>query len=338
MKNFFKIALALAIALSMTACGGETQTEDPEISNDPQQNIQQEADSPTQNDESEEPELPEDEPVEPEITEEPVDSESEEPEVEPEVPSEPEKVEGESLFDTSWASNEYEKLIPQPPFEGWEGEMLDSNVYEIHTSEANADGSGEYYAKFGTYLNSLRQYDFSVDGDEYSSVAYDPNGNEIRFKCGDGWAWITFFPMEDLSGGELSDVHDDEPIDEVSTPAFSTDWASNEMEKLIPEPPMIIARSYDDNGSWVMTNRVSDTRLADEARVEVTEAVARTQVLEYFDQLRAYGFIERSPIYENKTEIEDVIGAFFLTPDEKYSITIWHYDDYDMSISIKAVE
>ena len=120
-------------------------------------------------------------------------------------------------------------------------------------------------------------------------------------------------------------------------PAFSSDWASNDMEKLIPQPPMVIARSYDEEGTWYITNRIKDYRLADEPRFEVTEDVTRVQALAYFDELRNCGFIERSPMYENKTDIEDAVGVFFLTPDEAYTVTIWHKDDYNMTISIKAV-
>ena len=340
MKNFFKFAFAVVLALSVTACGGETPTEDPVIPNDPQQNIQQDGealgDDPTET--PEDPEISEDpaEPSEPEIPEAPAEPETP---VE-EIPSEPEES---PLFDTSWASNEYEKLIPQPPFEGWTGEMKGENVYEISTSQANADGSGAYYEIFQNYLNSLETYGFSIDGEVYSCAGFDEFGNEFEFKCGDGWAWITFYPVENVSGGGSSDsvdpAVDEEPKEEVSFPTFSTDWASNDMEKLIPQPPMVIARSYlDDTGYWVITNCLSDTRTWDQPRFEVTEDVTRVQALEYFDQLKTYGFIERTPMYENKTEIEDAVAVFLLTPDEKYKVDIWHKDDYDLTIRIKAVE
>ncbi len=105
----------------------------------------------------------------------------------------------ETAFDTAWASNAYEKLIPQPPFDGWAGEMKGSNVYELFTSKANADDSGEYYNVFQAYLDSLEALGFSIDGEVYSCSGFDEFGNEFKFKCGDGCAWITFYPVEDLS-------------------------------------------------------------------------------------------------------------------------------------------
>ena len=100
-----------------------------------------------------------------------------------------------SAFDTAWASNDYEKLIPQPPFESWEGTMKDSNVYELFTSKANVDDSISYYDVWQNYLDLLKSLDFSVEGEVYSSTAYDPMGNEFKLKCGDGCAWITFYPV-----------------------------------------------------------------------------------------------------------------------------------------------
>ena len=342
MRKFFMLPLALAMIISIAACSGEKvidETDVPDvIQEDIQKDIQEDVQEDIQEDVQEDIQGTEDSVVETPADE----NEDSEDEIETDAPddseivSEPEEGSmdsSESLFDVSWASNEFEKLIPQPPFTGWEGKMLDDNVYEISTSQANADGSGAYYAEFRAYLESLKNYDFSVDGDEYSAIAFDAMGNEIRFKCGDGWAWITFVPVNEVSSGVDNAV--DEPENKVVS--FDTSWANNDMERLIPEPPMVIARSYSDGGSWIITNRISDVRLADQPRFEVTQDVTRVQALEYLDLLRSLGFIEKSPVYENKTEIEDAIGAFFLTPDERFSITIWHKNDYNMTISIVAV-
>ncbi len=62
MKNLLKLAFAFAFVLSMTACSGESKTEDYEF-NDPQQNIQQDG----ENLEDDPVEIPE----EPEISEDP---------------------------------------------------------------------------------------------------------------------------------------------------------------------------------------------------------------------------------------------------------------------------
>ena len=72
MKNLLKLAFAFAFVLSMTACRGESKTEDYEF-NDPQQDIQQDVenfeDDPVEI--PEEPEISED-PAEPTGPEEPI--------------------------------------------------------------------------------------------------------------------------------------------------------------------------------------------------------------------------------------------------------------------------
>lgn len=96
-----------------------------------------------------------------------------------------------AAFDTSWASNDFEKLIPQPPFEGWSGEETSKNVYEMETSQANADGSGTYYDTWAEYIQTLSDCGFTVQGDAYSAEGTDGNGNMVKLQCGDGYAWIT---------------------------------------------------------------------------------------------------------------------------------------------------
>ena len=120
-------------------------------------------------------------------------------------------------------------------------------------------------------------------------------------------------------------------------PAFDTAWATNDYEKLIPQPPMQIARSYEDGDKWTITNLISGSKLADDPKYPVTADVAKEDFLAYLDQLRTLGFVEASELYENKTEIQEMIGAFFRTPDEKYSVTIWYEDNYMLSISIKEI-
>jgi len=69
----------------------------------------------------------------------------------------------------------------------------------------------------------------------------------------------------------------------------------------------------------------------------VTADVAKEDFLAYIDQLRTLGFIESGELYENITEIQEITGAFFRTPDEKYSITLWYEDNYILNISIKEI-
>ena len=142
----------------------------------------------------------------------------EEPE-EPEAPAEP-------TFDASWTNNAFEKLIPCPPFSGWTGKQVDGNTYEMETSEANADGSGAYYDQFADYRTMLGLCGFEVEGDDdYQYNAKDAAGNAFEFKCGDGWAWITI-----RKAGDPIEMPEPEA-------AFHTDWAENDFQKLLPQPP-----------------------------------------------------------------------------------------------------
>ena len=99
-------------------------------------------------------------------------------------------------FDTSWAANDFEKLIPQPPFDGWEG-TVSGNKYKMKTAKANADeavnsdGSWVYYDIWETYISTLTDCGFSMDGDVYSASGTDADGNTVELMCGDGHAWIT---------------------------------------------------------------------------------------------------------------------------------------------------
>ena len=106
--------------------------------------------------------------------------------------NEPEKT-AEPTFDTAWAQNEFEKLLPQPPFTGWIGEQTGEHTYEMETGEANKDESGTYYDTFADYVNALSEYGFTIEviGEGYLYNACDANGNTFEFKCGDGWCWIT---------------------------------------------------------------------------------------------------------------------------------------------------
>lgn len=191
MKNLLKIALAAALILSMTACGNGAQIDN----NDPEDIQGGEISDITENETPEEPENPEETPKEPENPEEtpdePENQEPENPENEPEEPQGP-------AFDTAWASNNYEMLLPKPPFEGWSGKMKDTNVYELFTSEAKEGDSLSYYDVWQEYLDLLKSLGFSVEGEVYSSIAYDTMGNKFKLKCGDGCAWITFSPVEQL--------------------------------------------------------------------------------------------------------------------------------------------
>ena len=155
MKKIIALALCLMMTLSMAACGGESSSA-PTASSAPEGTV---SFSQSQQDSSEE-----------------SSSEDALPEV---------------SFDNSWAANEFESLIPQPPFEGWSGQQEGNSVYKMETSQANADGSGTYYDQFAAYASSLADCGYIVEGDFNEFRAEDEAGNVIDLLCGDGFAWIT---------------------------------------------------------------------------------------------------------------------------------------------------
>ncbi len=104
-------------------------------------------------------------------------------------------------FDTSWASNDFEAMIPELPFKGWNaGEETDSS-YELELEDlktANgadtASGFEEDKDKLITYINSLTEYGFSVEetGENYKWLVTTKEGNTVEFMCADGFCRITF--------------------------------------------------------------------------------------------------------------------------------------------------
>ena len=145
-----------------------------------------------------------------------------------EAPTEETVPETQPAFDNSWSANDYEKLIPQPPFEGWTGKQTGSKVYEMETSQANADGSGTYYDTFGAYAQTLKDCGFAMEGDTYQWEGADQEGNRVELKCGDGFAWITIISAEPYT------VETAAPAD---VGLFDSSWTENPFEKLIPQPP-----------------------------------------------------------------------------------------------------
>ena len=110
-------------------------------------------------------------------------------------------------FDTSWASNEFEALLPKLPFDGWSANQKSDSVYKMERgglkdgviTDANgqAIGYGEDKEALIAYLASLKDYGFSVtetggiDGYEYKWLVTDSAGNEIEVMCAEGYCWIT---------------------------------------------------------------------------------------------------------------------------------------------------
>ena len=110
-------------------------------------------------------------------------------------------------FDTAWASNEYEALLPQLPFTGWTTSEEGNGVYKMELGglkdqiltddSGNKIGYGEDKQALIDYLESLKDYGFSVEetggieGYEYQWEASDAQGNTFEFLCAEGYCWIT---------------------------------------------------------------------------------------------------------------------------------------------------
>lgn len=158
MKKIIVLMLSLLLVLSMTACGNDTTT-DENGKNDEQ----------TENATGNDVETADDE-----------------------------KEEDESAFDTSWASNDFEKLLPELPFTGWTTSQESDTTYKmelqgLNTSAAtnpsdSAEPDGADKDKLISYLNSLSDYGFTVEetGEGYQWNVTDANGNQMEFMCGDG--------------------------------------------------------------------------------------------------------------------------------------------------------
>lgn len=111
----------------------------------------------------------------------------------------------EGAFDTSWASNEFEALLPQLPFSGW-ATKTDGNTYkmelggletETKTDDAgNTIGYGVDKTTIINYVESLENYGFTVEetggieGYVYQWSVKDAKGNEIEITCAEGYCWI----------------------------------------------------------------------------------------------------------------------------------------------------
>lgn len=106
-------------------------------------------------------------------------------------------------FDTSWAANDFEAVLPKLPFEEWTTSQPDANTYKmektgLNTSPAtNPPDSGEPdgadKTKLKDYLSTLSSYGFTVEetGTDYQWLVKDATGNEAEFMVGDGGCFIT---------------------------------------------------------------------------------------------------------------------------------------------------
>ena len=166
MKKIIALVLCMLMVVSLAACGGQATAEENSTNTETETKT---------------------------TTEENTES------VESGAPAEPEKET--PAFDTSWASNEFEAMIPELPFTGWTVVEETDTVYELELGglrTANgadtATGFEEDKDALIAYINSLPAYGFTVEetGENYSWVVTNSEGNTVEFICGDGYCWVTF--------------------------------------------------------------------------------------------------------------------------------------------------
>lgn len=89
----------------------------------------------------------------------------------------------EPAFDSTWASNDFEKLIPLPPFEGWTGKEMAPNLYMMTCTNGNE-------ADWEVYAQTLMTADFSLEDVGRGYKGYDAMGNYFEFMCTENQAMI----------------------------------------------------------------------------------------------------------------------------------------------------
>lgn len=135
MKRMISLLLCLAMMLALCACGSKTE---PETTTPPETTAATEAAAPETTEAAQET-----------------------------VPAE---TEPDNSFDTSWASNEFEELIPQPPFSDLTGEQSAETRYQLMSEPGALDYSAESAdrAALDAYVASLEGYGFTVIPEGYS--------------------------------------------------------------------------------------------------------------------------------------------------------------------------
>lgn len=108
-----------------------------------------------------------------------------------------------TAFDTSHATNDFEKLIPKLPFEGWTVLSKTDTEYKLQKTGLNTGAAtnppnstepdGADKDRLLEYLSTLSTYGFTVTEKSagYKWLATDKVGNKIEFMIGDGGCWVT---------------------------------------------------------------------------------------------------------------------------------------------------
>lgn len=163
MKKIIALMLCLLIMLSAAACGSSAEAGESAP--------QTETTAPTT------------EATQPETTE-PTETVTEEA-------TQPTQTEPEAAFDTSWAANDFEKLIPQPPFADWESGVQSSNLYLMSNMYADE-------AEWAAYKDVLIAAGFDLEDVDRGYKGFDAMGNYFEFMCTGNQALIVIESVEPL--------------------------------------------------------------------------------------------------------------------------------------------
>lgn len=199
MKKTVAFTLSMLIALSLAACGGQVAAE--EISTEKEQT---------------------------QIAEPETESSEENAEM-----VETKAAEAESAFDTSWAGNEFERQIPEIPFDNWSaGEAHDENAYLIKAKDVLYTDVREYGELLTAcaFTRNLWVADES-EGIEYRLSADNESGYSISYD------FNAYSYDEPITGLLDITIYDNRANNVVQGESTSSSWGDAEIDALVPGLP-----------------------------------------------------------------------------------------------------
>lgn len=222
------------------------------------------------------------------------------------------------VFDTSWASNDFEKKIPEPFFEVKETKWIVENaVYvlygEKYTDEIPVDDARTYAKQLsenGYGDDELVLDHLDIDG-RYAYVGWNAKTNygvyvvwhDIPLKAveqyikngskvGAAVSIGIFDASKNLEENNLpADMYDfytklgkskpnnnSQNSNDDKTTSFDTSWASNDFEKLIPEPPKAKYFTNENENDYLSNYNMQASN------------IERDEVVAYVNKLKEAGF------------------------------------------------
>ena len=236
MKRAIALLLALLMVLSLAACGSQAITEESSTTNEPAETTTPEVEETKQTEESTE-------------------------------TVETESAGTEAAFDNSWASNEYEQKIPEPPFENWfVVETENENEYLIYAEDVLYTEAKEYGELLATCAFTQNpDIDDTQDGMWYSLYAANGAGFMLNYVFG------AYSSDEPKTGSVEISIFDDRAN------SVPKDAESQEVEQpaSLPELPQLPdanwSEKYDEDEYWL--------NYTAEAELPVADAKAYVQAL-----------------------------------------------------------